>query len=149
MKKKQVMLELIIMGLVFLFVYTPASKLMKFHEYVLTMKAQPFAPWFSTFLTYAVPTAEILAVILLVLPLTRKTGLYLSLALMTLFTGYIGLVQLNYYGKIPCTCGGFISSLTWNEHLVLNVAIMLLIGLAFWLMGETSVARTNEQNVLG
>lgn len=142
------MLELIIMGLVFLFVYTPASKLMKFHEYVLTMKAQPFVPWFSTFLTYAVPAAEILAVILLVLPFTRKTGLYVSLALMTLFTGYIGLVQLNYYGKIPCTCGGFISSLTWNQHLVLNIAIMLLIGLAFWLMAETSEGRTNERNIL-
>lgn len=142
------MLELIIMGLVFLFVYTPASKLMKFHEYALTMKAQPFAPWFSTFLIYAVPATEILAVILLVLPLTRKIGLYVSMVLMTLFTGYIGLIQLNYYGKIPCTCGGFISSLTWNEHLALNVAIMLLIGLAFWLMGATSGGTTRESNVL-
>lgn len=147
MKKKQILLELIIMGLVFLFVYTPVNKLMKFQEYKLSMKAQPFAPGFSTFLTYAVPAAEFIAVILLILPLTRKAGLYVSMFLMTLFTGYIGLVQLNYYHKVPCTCGGIISSLTWNEHLLLNIFILLLTGIGIWLLKATSGAKPKDRKM--
>jgi len=144
MKKKEILLQILIMILIFLFVYTPANKLMKFEEYKLAMKAQPFTDSFSTFLIYAVPFFELVAVILMAIPKTRKIGLYNGLVLLLLFTGYIVLVQLNYYGRIPCSCGGVISSFTWTEHLVFNL-IFILFSIIAILLDRSISKEENEK----
>ncbi|MFY0255406.1 MauE/DoxX family redox-associated membrane protein [Chitinophaga sp. 30R24] len=133
MKIKKIILELLISSIVILFVYTPTSKLLKVQEYILAMKAQPLLPWFQQFLIYAVPTSEYLVVILLAIPKYRKIGLNLSLVLLILFTGYISLIQLNYYGRIPCSCGGVIRSMNWYEHLIFNVFFIFINILSIWL----------------
>jgi hypothetical protein len=106
---------------------------MTFHEYVLSMRAQPLQHWLSSFLTYAVPISELIAVVLLISGKFRKQGLYLSLGLLLIFTGYISLVQLNYYGRIPCSCGGVIRYMTWNQHLFFNLFFIAITGIAIWL----------------
>ena len=133
MKTKKILLEICTALLIILFVYTPASKLMTFHEYVLSMRAQPLQHWLSSFLTYAVPISELIAVVLLISGKFRKQGLYLSLGLLLIFTGYISLVQLNYYGRIPCSCGGVIRYMTWNQHLFFNLFFIAITGIAIWL----------------
>ncbi|HVI47907.1 MAG TPA: MauE/DoxX family redox-associated membrane protein [Chitinophaga sp.] len=125
MKSKRILLEVITAFLVLLFVYTPTSKLISFDEYKLAMAAQPLAPFIRTTLIYALPAVEYIVVVLLIIPRTRRMALYASLVLLSLFTGYIILIQVNYYGRIPCTCGGIIQQMSWEDHLLFNIAFIL------------------------
>ncbi|SEW39321.1 MauE/DoxX family redox-associated membrane protein [Chitinophaga arvensicola] len=144
MKMKKILLELFTAILVILFIYTPTSKLLKFHAYTRSMRVQPLLPALQTFLIYAVPLSEIVAVILLVIPKTRKAGLYLTLSLLFIFTGYISLIQLNFYGRIPCSCGGIFQRLNWEQHLLLNVFLLLISMAAIWLQKNISRHETHD-----
>jgi hypothetical protein len=44
---------------------------------------------------------------------------------MTAFTLYIG-YMVSFAEKLPCSCGGVISKMTWNQHLVFNIFFTLL-----------------------
>jgi hypothetical protein len=61
---------------------------------------------------------------MLIFKRTLLKGLWASLFLLTLFTGYIILIKLNYYGTIPCSCGGVLKDLTWTKHLFFNLFFM-------------------------
>ncbi len=52
-------------------------------------------------------------------------ALYSALALMSLFTAYI-IAILNFSDTIPCSCGGVLEKMSWNEHLVFNIIFMLM-----------------------
>jgi putative oxidoreductase len=104
-----------------MFLYAAVSKLMTYQVFVVQMQRQPFSDAYGKFLTWAIPAAEILFALMMVTTAFRKLGLYLSTSLMICFTGYIILVQLRYYGKIPCSCGGAISKLSWTQHLLFNL----------------------------
>lgn len=112
--------------LILLFTYTAFSKWLNMEAHLYAMRNQPFSRTVNNFLAHALPLAEIIAVILLVINTTRLLGLYLSLLLMTLFTGYVLVVLLDLFGRIPCSCGGVIELLGWKEHLVFNVFFLLI-----------------------
>ncbi|MET3877762.1 MauE/DoxX family redox-associated membrane protein [Chitinophaga sp. OAE865] len=131
--KNELALEILIAALVILFIYTPVSKLMKVDRYISSMKAQPLYPSFRNFLIYALPAVEFITVIILAIPKYRKIGLYISLAMLITFTGYISLIQLNYYGRIPCSCGGVISALEWKGHLLFNLYFVAINIWALWI----------------
>ncbi|WP_083645436.1 MauE/DoxX family redox-associated membrane protein [Christiangramia flava] len=86
--------------------------------------------------------AQLISVLLPVLELTtagllisksyRKTGIYLAFILMLLFTIYIAGILL-FSQEIPCSCGGIINDLTWNEHLIFNIGFLLLGAMGMYL----------------
>ncbi|SEW51592.1 MauE/DoxX family redox-associated membrane protein [Chitinophaga arvensicola] len=147
MKTKKILQELCIAMLVILFVYTASIKLMKFEEHSLAMKAQPLLPWLQNFLIYAVPFSEIIAVILLAIAKLRRVGLFLTTALLISFTGYVVLVNLNYYGRIPCSCGGVISSFSWQQHLVFNMFFVIISVVAIYLDYQIDKNDNKKQNL--
>jgi hypothetical protein len=61
----------------------------------------------------------------LISPGTRLFGLYSSISLLTLFTGYL-VVMIKSYTTLPCTCGGVISEMTWPQHLLFNLGFIIL-----------------------
>jgi hypothetical protein len=87
-----------------------------FKEQIAT---SPLLASMSKIIATSVPVLEFLAVLLLIIPAWRLKGLYLSLLLMSAFTVYIvGILLLN--DKLPCSCGGIISELSWTQHVVFN-----------------------------
>ena len=62
----------------------------------------------------------------MVINTTRLIGLYLSVTLLTLFSGYVLIVLLGAFGRIPCACGGVIELLGWKGHLVFNLFFLLI-----------------------
>lgn len=76
-------------------------------------------------LAWAVPIVELLIVLMLFIPKIMLSGLYASLSLMLLFTVYITVI-LTSGEKVPCACGGILQDMSWAEHLVFNVAFVLL-----------------------
>lgn len=71
------------------------------------------------------PLAEFFVVILLIVPNWRLKGFYAALTLMTVFTVYV-IALLSFSNKLPCSCGGIISELSWPQHLVFNGLFILL-----------------------
>jgi hypothetical protein len=107
------------------FLYTGINKLW-FHQkfQVALMKSDLLAPY-ALFLSWAIPLIEIAISIFLFFPRTRKTGLIASVSLLAAFTLYIGYMML-FTPDLPCSCGGIISALSWPQHLILNIFLLLL-----------------------
>ena len=112
--------------IILLFMYTATSKLISPKFFSHAMRSQPFSRGVQNFLIHFLPGIEIGAALLIVANKTRFTGLCLSLLLLLVFTGYIVLIKFNFYGKIPCTCGGVIEYMSWTEHLWFNVTFIII-----------------------
>ena len=119
--------EIISALLILLFLYTSVSKFFDLRGFIHDMNAQPFPNWMTPFMIWAVPITEILIAFSLLFEKTKRLGLISSLILMTLFTIYTGLVLLNVFNSVPCSCGGVIKKLTWTQHLFFN---LLFVGLS-------------------
>lgn len=108
-----------------LFMYTAASKLLTIKKFASTLAKSPLIGEYSIFVAWAIPISEVLTGILLIIAVTRKMGLYASLAMMSVFTIYLSYMVLSG-SKLPCHCGGVISSMTWQQHIWFNLAFVFL-----------------------
>ena len=124
--KSKTAIDIISFLLMLLFIYTAMSKLFDFNQFKGQMYNQTLPHSIATFLIWTLPEIEIITSLLLLFEATKVYGYYLSLALMLIFTGYIILVLINYFGRVPCSCGGVIKSLGWKMHLLFNVFFLLL-----------------------
>lgn len=125
---KQWILEGISFLFILLFMYAAVSKLGDFEQFRTQLNQSPYINRFAGFLAWFIPGLEILISILFFFPRLKLEGLYASFSLMFIFTVYLVAV-LNFADTIPCSCGGVIASLSWNEHLVFNLTFILLAGL--------------------
>ncbi|WP_372976114.1 MauE/DoxX family redox-associated membrane protein [Mucilaginibacter sp.] len=122
--------------LIVLFIYTAVSKLLDFSQFQKQMELQTLPAWLQLVLIWSLPTIEIITGLLLMFIRTRMVGFYLSALLLIIFTGYIALVLLNYFGRVPCSCGGVIRTLGWGLHLIFNVFFLLLSFLGIYLINR-------------
>lgn len=130
--------------LITMFAYAVVSKLIIFDSFRLQLYRQPFAHAIAGALAIALPAAEIAAVILLTISRTRRQGLFLSFALLGAFTLYILLILSGYWEKIPCPCGGVLSHFSWAQHLLFNLAFLLVSIAGLW---ATVPAEVDHQSV--
>ncbi|HEY0610824.1 MAG TPA: MauE/DoxX family redox-associated membrane protein, partial [Chitinophaga sp.] len=79
----------------------------------------------APFIAWALPLAEFAVAISLFIPAWRLWALYASFALMLLFTGYIAAI-LSFSEELPCSCGGVLEEMSWQQHLVFNITFTLL-----------------------
>lgn len=121
---------------IFLFLYTAISKLMAFNATLFYMKRNPLLGDFPFFWTIATPIVEIITASLLSVPATRRIGLWAVLVLMTAFTVHAGALLASDY-KLPCTtCGRIFRELTSQQHLWINIGLVLLAVVGIILYGQ-------------
>ncbi|MGO4291946.1 MauE/DoxX family redox-associated membrane protein [Chitinophaga sp. RAB17] len=125
MKKISIIYEVVVLLFILMFLYAAFNKLFSFEVYKLQLDTQPFDDRYTPLLAVAIPSAEILVSLLLIIPKTKTLGLYLATFLMVIFTGYIVLIKVRYFGMIPCSCGGVITHLTWIQHLWFNLFFLV------------------------
>jgi uncharacterized membrane protein YphA (DoxX/SURF4 family) len=134
-------LEAISLLFILLFVYTAVSKFLDYENFRVVIGQSPLLTRFAPMLAISVPVAEIVIALLLAVPRYRRAGLYASFAMMVPFTTYI-IVLVTLSEKVPCSCGGVISRMTWKQHLYFNLGFVLLALLGMWLHtkqpGDTS-----------
>jgi uncharacterized membrane protein YphA (DoxX/SURF4 family) len=123
--KKQIILEIICLLYVLLFVYAAVNKLIDVEKFQIQIGKSPLLTPFASWVAWTIPITEILISILLVIPKSRLVGLYASFSLMVMFTAYIVAI-LNFSSYVPCSCGGVLEKLGWTEHLIFNIAFVLL-----------------------
>ncbi|MBL7760961.1 MAG: hypothetical protein JNK08_09740 [Sediminibacterium sp.] len=134
--KKSIWLEGIISLFVLLWLYTGLSKYIAFDSFKHDMYNQPFPHWFENIVIALLPPIEIITTLLLLFNRTIRTGLWISLILMLLFTIYAIAILAGAFAKTPCGCGGVIRSLSWQQHLVFNIVFTTLAIIALRLQNK-------------
>nr|WP_295924697.1 MauE/DoxX family redox-associated membrane protein [uncultured Dyadobacter sp.] len=112
--------------LIVLFTYTGISKLLNLDEFERELARQTLPGCSKQPLLWLIPATELIVAGLLVYRPTRQTGFYGSALLMLLFTGYMGLVLLNFFDRVPCSCGGVIKEMGFATHFVFNLIFLAL-----------------------
>lgn len=113
---------------ILLFVYTSINKLYDVSGFESILEKSPFiGGGMAPIVAFAVPVFEIIVSTLLFFPRYRYLGLYISTALMMIFSLYVAFL-MYFAAELPCSCGGVLSSMTWGEHLVFN-SVATIIGL--------------------
>lgn len=116
---------------IFIFSYTGISKLTNVTVFQTDMSKSIFIPELMIVpLSYFVPIAEAFLSIGLLTSRYFKVSLLLSSLLMWLFTIYVAFLYF-FSPDIPCSCGGIISSLSWPQHIILNVVLSLILTLSY------------------
>lgn len=123
---------------ILLFVYAAVSKLMEFSNFQVQLAQSPLLSAYAGFVSYAVIIVELIIAVFLSINRTRLLGLYASFGLMISFTVYIYLI-LNFSEFIPCSCGGILEKMGWEEHMVFNIACVLLAIVAIIIMENQKV----------
>jgi uncharacterized membrane protein YphA (DoxX/SURF4 family) len=124
-KKKEFGVELICCLFILLFVYAGLSKLLGFRTFKFQLGRSPFITHISGFVAWIIPASELGLVALLAVKRTRLLGLFGAFFLMLLFTGYIfAMLHFSYY--LPCSCGGVLAAMSWNQHLLFNIFFVVL-----------------------
>lgn len=126
MSTRQIVVQIIAAMLIFLFAYTAISKFFNFRVFRFTLGLAPVIGPYAGVTYIAIPSLNLAAVVLLLVPAARKTGLLFSLFLLAAYTGYIGYVLLTAK-ELPCSCNGIVPWLSWMNHFWLNLIIMGLI----------------------
>lgn len=123
--KRAIIIEVIVFLFVILFLYAAGTKLVQYNQFIGQMGKSPLITKYAEWLAWLVPSIEILIALMLVIPKSRLVGLYSAFGLMVAFTLYI-IAILTISEKLPCACGGVLSSLGWKEHLIFNIFFVLL-----------------------
>lgn len=118
--------------MVLVFVYAATSKILDFEQFRIQIGQSPLLSAFADFVSIAVISLEYILAWLLIFSNTRSLGFLFSFGLMVMFTTYI-FIFLNYSDYIPCSCGGVIEELSWNQHLIFNGFLILLSATGFLL----------------
>lgn len=129
LKIKQLIFDATAMAFILLFCYAATSKLTDFQNFQVQLAQSPMLSAFSKILSFTVPISEFLIAGLLIIKRYRLVALILSYWMMILFTSYIFII-LNYSSYVPCSCGGVLEKLGWEEHLAFNIFFIVLAAVA-------------------
>lgn len=121
--KNTTIIETVIVLYVILFLNTGISKLIDYSVFKEQLAASPVLSPLAKPIALFLPCVEYLVVLLLLIPRWRLKGLYISLALMTLITGYIVAI-LRFSDQLPCSCGGIIELLSRKQHILFNTVFI-------------------------
>lgn len=112
-----------------LFIYAAVSKILDFENFQIQLAQSPLLSAFAGYVAWGVPALEIVLSLLLLSIKGRSMGLFASFGLMVMFTAYIYII-LNYSAFVPCSCGGVLEKMSWNQHLIFNIVFVLLSAIA-------------------
>ena len=128
--------------IILLFTYAALTKAISFRHFSQQLDNQPLPKSLTPFLAYAIPIFEGAIIVLLVIPAIRLWGFVASAVFMLAFTTYTAIILLHGFSYIPCSCGGVIEQLNWQQHLALNTFYLTLSIAGIWLS-----ARSRKQNI--
>ncbi len=156
-------IEVIEYLLITLFLYTGLSKLLDLATFQFQTHRSPYLENISTPISYIIPISELLVVLALVLSKFRYLtkpgrfydllrrygaawelwGLCGALFLMSLFTGYVWLMLTEAY-YLPCSCGGILSALSWNDHLLFNAVFsgLVIVALSLYMRAQNLIKKS-------
>ncbi|MGV8964373.1 MAG: MauE/DoxX family redox-associated membrane protein [Candidatus Saccharimonadaceae bacterium] len=146
-KFKEISVEVICFLYILLFVYAAINKILDFENFQVQLAQSPLLSAFAGPISYMVLVVEVVIAVLLCFQKFKKAGLYAGFSLMVMFTGYIVII-LEYSPFIPCSCGGVLEKMTWNQHLVFNAIFVVLGGLALYWFPRVLHTKHNQKKII-
>lgn len=131
MNKKHLVAEFSIALLILLFGYTAISKAIDIRVFRHALAESPVTQHGAAVAAWLTISAEAAIVLLLFFSTTRRTGLYLSFAMLSFFTLYL-LCMVLFAAHLPCGCGGVMSKMSWKQHILFNLFFLIVNGVAIW-----------------
>ncbi len=133
LNKSQLISTSIDLGFIFLFSYSSLVKFLSLDSFAEKLLKSPLIGLdLLNLFVYSVPFIEAMVVILLAIKSSRKFGRYLMFFLLSSFTVY--LINLNNLsGFVPCSCGGLFETLTFDQHVTINIVFLVLAGINIFL----------------
>lgn len=122
-------------GFILLWGYAAVVKLYNWENSRREMLQQPFPYWMSNILFWLVPLVELALVVLLLYRSTLMLGIKASVVLLSIFTLYLALGLGRAFGKIPCACGGILSGMGHEVHIVFNL-LFVAVGIIAWVLAQ-------------
>lgn len=120
------------------------DKLWDLQSFRMALIKQPFPDWWAGSLFWLLPLMEMGIVVLLAIGSFKMRKLILpdpfllSAILLTVFTIYIAMGVAGLYAQKPCGCASVLSGLSWGWHLVVNLLLLFLSILGWYLTGPTA-----------
>lgn len=145
---RKLTVEIISALLVVLWTYAAISKLIDYKTFVFQLGRSPYITEMANTVAWMLPLVELSVTVLLIMKPTRLIGLYASFFLMLLFTGYI-YIMLYYSYYVPCSCGGILSHMSWNQHLIFNICftVLALLAIILYRKQEDEYAKDTSGNI--
>ena len=144
--RKLIIVETIAGLLILLFVYAAISKLLDYEQFRMQLAQSPLLYYAPNTIAWLVPGTELVIALAMFSRRWRLAGLYASFTLMIIFSGYI--IAITHYSEyIPCSCGGVLSKMSWNQHLVFNIGFVILAGTAILLSHPNNDILHTDTNV--
>jgi uncharacterized membrane protein YphA (DoxX/SURF4 family) len=143
--KKDMAIEIICFLFILLFVYAAGMKLRDVEEFVAQLSQSPLLMPFASWIAWFIPILELIVAGLLIIRRFRLIGLIASFTLMVMFTVYI-IVIMNFATHVPCSCGGVLNDMGWGEHLVFNIAFVVLAVTGIILLTKQTGKKTAQQH---
>jgi uncharacterized membrane protein YphA (DoxX/SURF4 family) len=117
-----------------LLLYAAYNKWSIYRSFVYQLTTSPVVQLFPSksqsnmayILSILVPSIEITIPVLFLFKRSRQFAFYCSFFLMLFFTLYVYVIPHFFSDHMPCSCGGIISQLTWQQHFYFNLAFLLL-----------------------
>lgn len=116
--------------LILLYSYTAISKLVDYEIFKATLGRSPLIDQEADTIAWLLPAAELIVVLLLFFEHTSKAGLLASLVLLIIFTLYL-LYMVLFVADLPCSCGGVLSKMSWEQHVFFNLFFIVINLIAF------------------
>ncbi|MCG2615542.1 hypothetical protein LZZ85_14675 [Terrimonas sp. NA20] len=111
--------------LIFIFAYAAISKFFNFEIFQFTLTLAPVVGKYAKVLAIVLSIVNLLPVLLLSIPKTRRAGFLYSFCLLLIYAAYIG-YSLLLEKDLPCSCSGIAPWFTWTQHFWINIAAMLM-----------------------
>lgn len=108
------------------------SKILDFENFKVQLGQSPLLSAYADYVALAVPTFELVICGLLLVPKTRVIGLIAAYCLMVMFTAYIYII-LNFSSFVPCSCGGILEEMSWNQHMAFNITFIAIAVIAIFI----------------
>ncbi|MCR8556929.1 hypothetical protein KXD93_04720 [Mucilaginibacter sp. BJC16-A38] len=130
--QKRIFIDVVTVLFVMLFIYAASSKLWDYQTFVIQLQKSPILTTIATWVAWLVPTIEFGIAVLLISERTQLRALYAAFTIMVAFSAYI-IAVLNFSENIPCSCGGILQNMNWQQHLIFNLIFVTLGGIAIQL----------------
>lgn len=132
LKTKAIILDITSLLYIFLMVYAAMNKGLDFEKFKVELGQSPLLSAFAGWISWVVLITEFTISIFLLFAKTRLRALYAGFCLMCMFTAYI-FIMLNFSSFLPCSCGGILEKMSWQQHLFFNTFFVVIGGWALWL----------------
>jgi len=143
-KKNRLLADIVSSLFIILFVYAALTKVQDFQKFRVELGKSPLLNVFAGYVSVLIPSIELIIATLLVVKRIQYYALFFSFSLMAIFSGYIAII-LKFSPYIPCSCGGILQNMTWFQHLIFNIAYMVIGAIAILLYPKREEDLTRDK----